>query len=133
MTHEQGLLAEYGLDRLAWLDRRQVDLDRRQRQHGGRRVHLVDERIKHRDAADASEAHRRDVDEVAAPDSFVRSRTDRVIGMLSRRHHNPLSDSNRMCDNPPRTETSEAALNDCAWAGSPLTGLFGLIAAPDPT
>src|SRR3546814_14835270 len=42
MTHEQGLLAEYGLDRLAWLDRRQVDLDRRQRQHVGRRVHLVE-------------------------------------------------------------------------------------------
>src|SRR3546814_11228134 len=102
MTHEQGLLAEYGLDRLAWLDRRQVDLDRRQRQPVGRRVHLVDEWLTPRDAAEASQAHRRDVDEVAAPDSFVRSRTDRVNGMLRHLHTHPFSDSHRTSENPRR-------------------------------
>ena len=66
VAHEHRLLAEHRLDRLARLDRRDVELGRAFGQHVGRRGHLADQRKQRGDAADAGGADRGDVDEIAA-------------------------------------------------------------------
>ena len=48
-----------------------VDLDRGQREHVGRRAHLDDQRHQRGDRADAGEADRGDVEEIAAADAVL--------------------------------------------------------------
>jgi hypothetical protein len=66
VAHEQGLLAEARLDRLARLDRRDVELGGRLREHVGGRVHRIDQR-QHGDArAHAGKCHGGDLEIIAA-------------------------------------------------------------------
>src|SRR3546814_858346 len=70
IADEDRLLAPARLDRLSGLDRRNVDLGRRQREHVGRWVHLMDQRKYQRGGADAGKADGGDVDKIPAPDAI---------------------------------------------------------------
>ena len=64
-----------------------------QREHVGRRRHLDDQRRERDDAADAGEADRGDVEEVAAADSVFAGRTcgcGNLSGSCLGGHHSPF-------------------------------------------